>query len=93
MQNLRISEIECTANGIDVYLLSAGEFTGVFVPKAGVESGDVDLQEVRKYVADRAAHYLELPDDAELVDGEDITLAEIKESIIQNMEEVEPQNV
>lgn len=90
MGALRISihEVE-TENGAFL-CMSAGEFTGVFAP---MPVSDADQATMKQQVLDRADYYLGLPDDAELPEDHDITLAEIKESIWTNMVKDEPEGV
>ena len=66
--------------------MNAGEYTGVFAP---LPISDEDRAGMVKAVQERAEYLLGLPDDAVPPEGVDITLAEIKASIRENIVEDE----
>lgn len=65
--------------------MNAGEFTGVF---ASMPVSDEDRAGMAKTVQERAEFLLGLKDDADLPDGCEMPLAEIKASIRENIVEV-----
>lgn len=66
--------------------MNAGEFTGVFAP---FPTSDEDRAGMAKAVQERAEQFLSMKDDSELPEGCDLTLAEIKASIRENIVEDE----
>lgn len=78
---ISIHEVE-TAGGQQYICLNAGEYTGVY---SEIPVSDDDLAGMKDRVLKLADYYLALPDDAELPDGHDLTLAEIKASIRENI--------
>jgi len=84
MRSLNISVHEFkTAEGAFLGM-NAGEFTGVYAP---LPVSDQDQEGMKLVVQQRAAHYLSLKSDDQLTNGEDLSLAEIQESIRENIVE------
>lgn len=79
---LRISVHEFETEHGKFMGMNAGEFTGVFAP---MPVSEADQEGMKQTVQARAAHYLSLPNDAELPEDHDLTLAEIKASIRENI--------
>ncbi len=74
-----IETIADTDQGM-MLMMHAGPFTGVY---GHVPVSAEDRAGMREAVANLAMSYMGLPDDADLVSGEDMTLAEIKAGISQ----------
>jgi hypothetical protein len=80
--NLRISIHEFETPNGSFMGMNAGEFTGVFAP---IPVSEEDQEGMKRYVINRAEHYLALKDESGMTEGEDLTLAEIQASIRENI--------
>lgn len=85
MLRLKISVHEFEVDGKPFIGMNAGEYTGVFAP---LPVSDEDRSGMQAEVLRRAEYLLSLKDDAVPPEDCDMTLAEIKASIRENIIEV-----
>lgn len=86
MLSLRISVHEFEADGNPFIGMNSGEYTGVFAP---LPVSDEDRAGMQAEVIRRAEHLLAMKDGDDLPPDCDMTLAEIKASIRENVVEHE----
>lgn len=82
MEHLHMIETVGMVNGQESLMIDAGPFTGVFAPLPLTEEQKMDM---RGQVAQRAMHYLALPEGTPLIHGEDMPLNEIQDAIRAHM--------
>lgn len=82
--HLRIRETIAETTAGTVLMMDAGPYTGVFAP---IPVSLDDRAGMREAVAKLAQHYMDLPDDADLVNGEEMSVADIKAAISERITE------